>query len=47
MKPLADDEIPKVIALGRQVAETGAAPAQPQRAAERAQRRAALEKAGD
>jgi alkanesulfonate monooxygenase SsuD/methylene tetrahydromethanopterin reductase-like flavin-dependent oxidoreductase (luciferase family) len=44
MAPLADADIPPVIALGRQVAETGAAPAQP-RAAARAAWREALEKA--
>jgi alkanesulfonate monooxygenase SsuD/methylene tetrahydromethanopterin reductase-like flavin-dependent oxidoreductase (luciferase family) len=43
----ADADIPTVIALGRQIAETGAAPAQPQRAAARQQWREALEKAGD
>jgi hypothetical protein len=47
MQPLKDEEIPKVIALGRQVAESGGAqtPAQPQRAAARAVWREALEKA--
>ena len=45
MQPLADAEIPKVVALGRQIAETGQAPAQPQRAAARAAWREALEKA--
>jgi alkanesulfonate monooxygenase SsuD/methylene tetrahydromethanopterin reductase-like flavin-dependent oxidoreductase (luciferase family) len=47
MKPLADDEIPHVLALGRQVAEQGVQPAQPQRAAARAAWREALEKAGE
>ena len=52
MKPLADDEIPKVVALGRQIAEQGgaqapAAPAQAQRAAASVAWREALEKAGD
>jgi alkanesulfonate monooxygenase SsuD/methylene tetrahydromethanopterin reductase-like flavin-dependent oxidoreductase (luciferase family) len=46
MAPLADADIPPVVALGRQVAETGAAPAQPARAAARAAWREALEKAG-
>jgi hypothetical protein len=45
MPALADEEIPHVIALGRQIAEQGAAPAQPQRAAARAAWREALEKA--
>jgi len=51
MKPLADDEIPKVVALGRQVAETGQAPAAPanpaqaQRAARNVAWREALERA--
>jgi hypothetical protein len=45
LAPLKDEEIPKVVALGRQVAETGQAPAQPQRAAARAAWREALEKA--
>jgi hypothetical protein len=52
MKPLADDEIPHVIALGRQVAEQGGAaapvaPAQAQRAAASVAWRDALEKAGN
>jgi hypothetical protein len=52
MKPLADDEIPKVVALGRQVAEQGGAqppvpPAQAQRAAANVAWREALEKAGE
>ncbi|HZZ68275.1 MAG TPA: LLM class flavin-dependent oxidoreductase [Phenylobacterium sp.] len=52
MKPLADDEIPTVVALGRQVAETGggpppANPAQAQRAARNVAWREALEKAGE
>jgi alkanesulfonate monooxygenase SsuD/methylene tetrahydromethanopterin reductase-like flavin-dependent oxidoreductase (luciferase family) len=51
MKPLADDEIPHVIALGRQVAEQGGAaaapPAQAQRAAANVAWRQALEKAGE
>ena len=45
MPPLADDEIPHVLALGRQIAEQGQAPAQPQRAAARAAWHEALEKA--
>ncbi|MGH6970138.1 MAG: hypothetical protein ACREEQ_00880, partial [Caulobacteraceae bacterium] len=51
MKPLADNEIPPVVALGRQIAEQAArdgqaAPvANPQSAAERAAWRAASEKA--
>jgi alkanesulfonate monooxygenase SsuD/methylene tetrahydromethanopterin reductase-like flavin-dependent oxidoreductase (luciferase family) len=40
-----DEDIPTVVALGRQVAETGQAPAQPQRAAARQAWRDALEKA--
>ena len=49
LKPLADDEIPKVVALGRQVAETGqspapANPAQAQRAARNVAWREALER---
>jgi alkanesulfonate monooxygenase SsuD/methylene tetrahydromethanopterin reductase-like flavin-dependent oxidoreductase (luciferase family) len=52
MKPLADDEIPHVIALGRQVAEQGQAvppanPAQAERAARNVAWRDALEKAGE
>jgi alkanesulfonate monooxygenase SsuD/methylene tetrahydromethanopterin reductase-like flavin-dependent oxidoreductase (luciferase family) len=52
MKPLADDEIPPVIALGRQIAEQGGAaapvaPAQAQRAAANVAWREALEKAGE
>ena len=53
MKPLADDEIPKVVALGRQVAEQGGAqpapanPAQAERAARNVAWRDALEKAGE
>ncbi len=52
MKPLADDEIPKVVALGRQIAEQGGqpapvAPAQAQRAAANVAWRQALEKAGE
>ena len=45
LAPLKDEDIPKVVALGRQIAETGQAPAQPQRAAARAAWREALEKA--
>jgi alkanesulfonate monooxygenase SsuD/methylene tetrahydromethanopterin reductase-like flavin-dependent oxidoreductase (luciferase family) len=52
MQPLADDEIPKVVALGRQIAEQGGAPAavppaQAQRAAANVAWRDALEKAGE
>ncbi|HVM98785.1 MAG TPA: LLM class flavin-dependent oxidoreductase [Caulobacteraceae bacterium] len=47
LQPLTDEEIPKVVALGRQIAETGQAPAQPQRAAARAAWREALERAGE
>jgi alkanesulfonate monooxygenase SsuD/methylene tetrahydromethanopterin reductase-like flavin-dependent oxidoreductase (luciferase family) len=45
MPALADDQIPHVLALGRQIAERGEAPAQPQRAAARTAWRDALEKA--
>ncbi len=45
MQPLADADIPKVVALGRQVAETGQPPAQPARAAARAAWEDALERA--
>ncbi|HEY1751393.1 MAG TPA: LLM class flavin-dependent oxidoreductase [Caulobacteraceae bacterium] len=50
MQPLADDEIPHVLALGRQIAEQGGAqpattPAQTQRAARNVAWRDALEKA--
>ena len=44
MAPLADADIPKVVALGRRVAETGAAPAQTQRGNARSAWREALEK---